>query len=155
MRFSNINYLQTKLIIGLLILFLIKVGTISYAQNSLASYEIWYNNDFENRNITTISHSNQHNLFQILDVSELQEGINTIGVRYKQTDGKYSVPLTKTFIKLSPLPELVSNNLSEYEIWYNNDFENRNITAISHSNQHNLVQILDVSELQEGINTIG
>ncbi|MCK9562654.1 MAG: hypothetical protein M0R02_08030 [Bacteroidales bacterium] len=140
--------------IRLVILFFIQTGTIAYAQNSLVSYELWYNNDFENRTVAVVSESNHHNLLEILDVSVLPEGINTIHVRYKQSDGKYSVPLTKTFIKLSPLPEFVRNNVREYELWYNNDFANRTIAAVSESNHHNLLEILDVSVLPEGINTI-
>jgi len=120
--------------------------------NNLISYEYWFNDDYENVQMETISASSQHVLNANFDITSLPNNLNLFNIRYKDENGKYSSTLSKAFIKL-PNAEIVGvNNLISYEYWFNNDYENVQIVNISPTQTHILNENFDITSLPNNLN---
>ncbi|MGI5974535.1 MAG: T9SS type A sorting domain-containing protein [Paludibacter sp.] len=120
--------------------------------NNLVSYEYWFNDDYENVQVETISSSSQHVLDANFDISSLPNNLNLFNIRYKDENGKYSSTLSKAFIKLPDAETVGVNNLVSYEYWFNDDYENVQVETISSSSQHVLDANFDISSLPNNLN---
>ncbi|WP_372933826.1 PKD domain-containing protein [Mariniphaga sediminis] len=123
------------------------------AQTNLASYEYWFNGDYATKQVATLPPTGQHHLAANIDASSLPDGVNVLHIRYKDENGLYSSTLSKVFYKNTAL--LVPNKkLSEYELWFNNDYGNKQVFEISPTIQHQLITTLDASGLPDGVNLL-
>ncbi len=120
---------------------------------NLTGYEMWFNNDYENRQTNSISVSTGHHSLTEVDVSALPNGVNVLNIRYKNPNNLFSSTLSKMFYK-PPVNQELSENLTEYEMWFNNDYENRQTNSISVSTGHHSLTEVDVSALPNGVNVL-
>ena len=122
------------------------------AQNDLVSYEYWFNNDYANVIGNTFSTASSHELDTDIDVSSLPDGINILNIRYKNQNNIYSSTLSKMFYKNTE-QLIVNKNLTGYEYWFNNDFDNVTRTDITPSSSNIFIADLDISSLPDGVNS--
>ena len=110
--------------------------------NNLVSYEYWFNDDYENVQVETISSSSQHVLDANFDISSLPNNLNLFNIRYKDENGRYSSTLSKLFVKL-PNAEIVDNKLTDYIYWFDDDFENATtVTLPENVKTHHWAELL-------------
>ncbi len=130
-----------------------KTSEIQEFSKNLAGYEMWFNNDYENRQVNSISTVTTHHLISEVDVSALPDGVNVVNIRYKNENNLSSSTFSKVFYKESVTVE--SNKfLAGYELWFNNDYENRQVNSVSANSEHHLLAEIDVSDLPDGVNTL-
>lgn len=67
-------------------------------------YEYWFNQEDEARVVVNISPSAQSNIQLTLGTTALPEGLNSLTIRFRDTENAWSAPLTRFFVKL-PLTE--------------------------------------------------
>jgi hypothetical protein len=118
---------------------------------NLVEYEYWFNNDYANKQVVPITPSIQHQLITSVDASMLAEGVNVFNIRYKDENNVFSSTMSKVFYKNTQALTM-DKNLVEYEYWFNNDYENKQVVPIAPSTQHQLTTQIDASELPEGVN---
>ncbi|MFW6277069.1 MAG: hypothetical protein ACOC1J_00250, partial [Prolixibacteraceae bacterium] len=123
------------------------------AQNKLSAYEYWFNNSYDNRQTFSINSAEEHYFIENIDVSALPEGVNVLNIRCKDENSLYSSTLSRLFYKISDMQE-VSKNLVAYELWFNNDYESRQVNSITSPATHHLITGIDVSMLPDGVNVI-
>ncbi len=121
---------------------------LKHTLENLTEYEYWFNNDIQNKQIIALPPANQHQLTADIDVSHLPGGINIIHVRYKGNNGLYSSAQSKAFLHIPENKQLVG-----YEYWFNNNFDHRIGHALSPATQHQVIETINVSDLNDGLNT--
>ena len=114
-------------------------------------FEYWFNGDFENRTGRALTPASQFQTVENLDISNLNNGLNTISFRTKDNFGFYSSPTTIYFYKDDNLLD-GPPDLTAYEYWFNNDYENRMETAFTPAEGQLLLTSVDAAALPEGVN---
>jgi hypothetical protein len=139
--------------IKLILIFIFSFFLGAEAQTKLESYEYWFNGDYSNKQAVAITPSTQHQLATNIDVSGLPDGVNVLNIRYKDENGSFSSTLSKVFYKNTEtlVPD---KKLQAYELWFNSDFGNKQVVAITPATEHRLVTNMDVSDLPDGINVL-
>ena len=116
-------------------------------------FEYWFNGDFENRTGRALTPASQFQTVENLDISNLNNGLNTISFRTKDNFGFYSSPTTIYFYKDDNLLD-GPPDLTAYEYWFNNDYENRMETAFTPAEGQLLLTSVDAAALPEGVNVL-
>lgn len=121
------------------------------AQNKLSAYEYWFNNNYTERNIISIVPSAEHQFSESVDVSTLPDGVNVLHIRCRDEQGLFGSTLTRLFFKN---PFLLSGNgkLVNYEFWFNDDYESKQVVSMTASDEYLLTSSIDVSLLPGGVN---
>ncbi|MFO7978257.1 MAG: PKD domain-containing protein [Bacteroidales bacterium] len=138
--------------INFLLIFIFLLFPDVEAQTKLVQYEYWFNADYGNSQVVTITPTPQHQLVLDIDASALPEGVNVLNIRYKDENGFYSSILSKMFYK-NP-DELIPGKLASYEYWYNNDYGNSHKETLTPDSQHLLALNVDASALSDGVNVL-
>ncbi len=117
----------------------------------LTHFEYWFNSDFENRSGRALTPATEYQVAEDLDASGVSDGLNTISFRVKDNLGYYSSPTTMYFYKeedvLNEVPDLTA-----YEYWFNNDYENAVKSAFAPAGRQDFAAIIDAAGLPEGVN---
>ncbi len=121
--------------------------------NQLTGYEYWFNDDHANVQQVSITPAEQYELVAGIDVSGLHDGINILNIRYTDQNGIYSSTLSKAFYKNTSL-YTQDNELTAYEFWFNDNYDDVQVVNISPAGQDNLITSIDVSGLNNGINIL-
>ncbi len=130
-----------------------QVSTPATAQNRIAGYEYWFNNDLSGKVEVTVSPGEQYRLTDNLDVTALPYGVNVLNIRFKDEEGLWSSILETMFFKM-PIIDETESNLAEYEYWFNNDFAERIVSPTGNNNQYVIADNIDVSSLPDGVNVL-
>ena len=126
----------------------VKFNPPASIQNKLVEYEYWFNNDYANKQTVAISPIASHQVNADFDVSLFPNGVNVFNIRYKDENGKYSSILSKAFVKQPS--SFSGNKLIEYRYWIDNDIASAVSLSLLHSQQVNLIENLNLSQLPKG-----
>ncbi|MCA1759071.1 MAG: PKD domain-containing protein, partial [Bacteroidales bacterium] len=130
-----------------------KMPNTQLPEKNLSTYEFWFNHDYESRQVNNIQSGSETHIFTQIDISDLPDGVNVLNIRCSDENNLYSSTLSKLFYKI-PQSQLTDNNLTTYELWFNNDYENRQENSlVAHTNHHILAEI-DVSDLPVGVHVV-
>ena len=110
---------------------------------NIAGYEYWF--DYQSDERVKVN-SPSENITLNLDVSNLREGIHFYNFRAKDSNGKWSAPVTQYFLRTKLNP--TDNQLTQYEYWIDRNFVDRQ-SVISSNETINLN--IDVATLNKGI----
>ncbi len=135
------------------IFLLITIPFYIFAQNKIVGYQYAFNNG-ENVTYVPVSPVADFHLQTDIDVSTLTQLVNTIHIRFKDENGKWSSITSHMFIKPINGSQIVDRKITAYEYYFNNDTNNRHFTAINPQDDFHLITDVDVSQLPELVNTI-
>jgi PKD repeat protein len=122
------------------------------AQNQINAYQYWFNNDFEQAIITTLSPGQSINLQTDIDASELSHGIQIFYVRFKDNNSNWSCPVAQFIYRFSEQNSNPSNNeIVEYQYWFDNDFSNAVNQPVTASQNYLMLTNIDASVLISGV----
>ena len=125
------------------ILSLLLLSTLTKGQN-LVGYEYWFDTDYPSKVYT--AHTQEQISFEA-DVSTFSQGLHYITFRAKDSEGKWSPPLTQYFYRTST-DNGADNALSSYEYWIDKDVTNKKSVE---SGNGMIALDLDVSDLSQGV----
>ena len=125
------------------ILFLLLLSTLTKGQN-LVGYEYWFDTDYPSKVYT--AHTQEQISFEA-DVSTFSQGLHYITFRAKDSEGKWSPPLTQYFYRTST-DNGADNALNSYEYWIDKDITNKKTTE---STNGTIILDLDVTTLTQGV----
>jgi PKD repeat protein len=140
--------MKNSFILSLLILF----SKIIVGQNNISKYEYWFDNDYSNKTITSISPTNQLNLNSMVPTTGLSKGIHVFNFRAQQTNGKYSNVVSQFFYKTSQIANS-NRKIKAYQYWYDNDLSNAVNIPVTNQQQININELLQTTTLAGGIHT--
>lgn len=123
------------------------------AQNTINSYEYWFDNDFTNKVTTPITPVSQLNVNANIPTTSLADGIHTFNFRALDNDGLSSSVLSEYFYKVPAQITATNKEIIAYEYWFDNDFANAVSVSTTQQQQINISELLTTSGLNDGIHT--
>jgi len=128
--------------------FLLVQGT-GTADNSLQTYEYWFDQKFDAKKSGAIPTGGVINIDE--DISALNYGLHSIAMRVVDKNGVVSSALTKNFLLVQGTGT-GDNSLQTYEYWIDQDFGNRKSGEIPTGGVINIDE--DISALNYGLHSI-
>ncbi len=128
--------------------FLLVQGT-GTGDNSLQTYEYWFDQKFDAKKSGTIPTGGVINIDE--DISALNYGLHSIAMRVIDKNGVVSSALTKNFLLVQGTGT-GDNSLQTYEYWIDQDFGNRKSGEIPTGGVINIDE--DISALNYGLHSI-
>ncbi len=119
----------------------------------IVAYEYGFNNG--EMNYQTVAAAVDISIDEVLNVAGLPDGLNSFAIRFKDNAGNWSSVLTQFFVKM-PVPEYEGeeNQLTAYQIWFNNDSSGMMQNSISGESTFNLTETLTAANLPNGLNRV-
>lgn len=124
------------------------------AQNTINSYEYWFDNDFANRVTTSVTPVAQLNVNANITTAGLANGIHTFNFRTFDIDGLSSSVLSEYFYKVPAQITATNKEIIAYEYWFDNDFANAVSVSTNQQQQINISELLTTTGLNNGIHTL-
>ncbi len=131
------------ILLGLMILYCSDV----FAQNKIVEYEYWLNDAYQSKVTKSITPIATLDLDTDIDLPNAKIGFNLLNIRFKDSEGRYSVTNSKFFF-FGGKSESQSNNITEIEYWIDDNYLNKK--SISVKDGDDISELLDVSELLNG-----
>jgi len=97
-------------------------ANIAAAQNTIKSYEYWFNGNYAGVQKQNVSASAQYTLNTLVPAASLPDGLHIFNLRFKDDSARYSTTISQFFYKYatgstSPI------NVNAYQYWFNNGFD--------------------------------
>ena len=113
--------------------------------NTIVAYEYWLDNQFAERKKENANPSAVFHFSSDIPFNELESGLHSFNIRFKDKYGQWSATDSRYFQKL---PDMSQNKLVAYEYWLNDLYDEKQTGSIS--NQQSLV-ILDDLDIRKAV----
>ncbi|MDL2308638.1 T9SS type A sorting domain-containing protein [Bacteroidales bacterium OttesenSCG-928-B11] len=133
--------------------FFYKLPQNSNTDREIVAYEYWFDNDYENAVAVYISGNQSVNIAELIPVQSIINGIHTLNIRFKDNSGLWSSVLSSFFYKI-PHGAITERNITTYEYWLDNDYENKTTVTVAAQQHLNLNEMLDAEDIVSGIHTL-
>ncbi|MBN1116151.1 MAG: T9SS type A sorting domain-containing protein [Bacteroidales bacterium] len=124
------------------------------AQNTIISGEYWFNSGFNERTSILLTGSENIQYIDNIDVSSLNVGLNSVQLRFKDSDNVWSSVISSFFVIRKQGEINIAKTIDSYEYWIDNDFNGRLVKPVSSLSNFNLIESIDVSGLIDGLHSI-
>ncbi len=126
----------------------IKPPEVANPDKKIVGYEYAFNN--ETYQYTSITPTDDYNLIADIDISSLEQNINTFQIRFLDDSGMWSSMLSHLFINSPESDVLTDNKLVSYEYWFDHDVTNKRSIDISPDVLDLVVTELDMTHIWRG-----
>lgn len=109
--------------------------------SEIVAYQYWFDDAIENQTQVWVTPKRHLQFTEIISISDIDLGLHLFSIRFKDTTGKWSVPVNQFIYKMNPV---VDNTITGYRYWINDAFENAVYVPIDSP--------LEVLKLNEDIN---
>lgn len=139
--------------------FFIKLPDAVFVQNAarrITGYEYWENDNYENRFAETINPESPAAVSFSFDALDLNDGLNTLNIKFKDEDENHSVTHSRYFIKL-PTVSYAHDTIRKirgYEYWADDDFENRVSVSINPDENSTVAFNFDALDFDPGLHSL-
>lgn len=135
-----------------LVIGLILMSRMLVAQNKVTSYEYWFDQDFSNKAISSVSPVSLYHLQLNALTSGLSNGIHSIHVRFKDQNGVYSSVNSQFFQKID-LSAAANRSIVAYEYWFDQNYSGKTFQMISPQSNYHLNALIPLSSMTYGIHS--
>ncbi len=134
--------------------FIIKAGNSTIpGTHQITEWQYWFDMNYAGATNTVITASNVFDLTTAIDAGSLNNGLHTFHVRFKDNMGQWSSVVSRFFIK-NPAGATVSNQIEEYQYWFDQDYISAVTNTITPTEVYSLNQAIDASTLSNGLHTV-
>ncbi|MCF8380999.1 MAG: T9SS type A sorting domain-containing protein [Bacteroidales bacterium] len=130
--------------------FFYKIPATSPVDRKLSKYEYWFDGDYTNKIESAFSPTDNLNLSALIPSAGLTEGVHTYNIRFRDDTGLWSSIMSQFFYKI-PASSQIDRKLTEYEYWFDGDYANKQIAALSPADQLNLNTLISTGDLNDGV----
>lgn len=118
----------------------------------ILSYQYWMDQDFENAVSVNTTPQAVVTIDELIDANDLNIGVHTFTIRFKDNNGLWSSPLSRFFVKV---PEQITADaeILEYQYWLDNDFENAVTVSTPVQQVVTIDELIDMNNLNIGVHT--
>ena len=113
--------------------------TAAEAGAQLVQYEYWFDRGFARRQTVSLSGSTA-TIRTAIDTQQLDDGVHTLHLRVKQSDGAYSPVTSSTFLKFKAQEGTV------LEYWFDDNVDSRATVALANTDGQEQQVVLDLSD---------
>lgn len=118
----------------------------------MVAYEYGFNS--EEMIYNSVTAATDISIDEIISAADLPDGLNSLSIRFKDSAGNWSSVLTRFFVKMPVVDDVVASELTAYQIWMNDDSEGMEQVSIVPGASYNLVETLSAAELPTGLNKV-
>ncbi|WP_283242724.1 PKD domain-containing protein [Marinifilum caeruleilacunae] len=116
--------------------------------HQLTKVQYWFDNDLENAVSINIASSDRLDMNELIDLSDLSDGLHTIHTRVMDESHIWSIVVSKQFVKR---PKQIAAKLNQYRYWFNDDIANAKIVNIDpDAEKFSLNEQVDVLSIPPG-----
>ncbi len=115
----------------------------------ITGYEYYFNNDFANRQSVDITPTDDYNLVADIDMSSLPNALNSINLRFKDSQGKWSPMISKLIFKTPDITPIDAKIVS-YEYWVEGDLAHKKTIVVNPAVDDLNVADLDMRHIWRG-----
>lgn len=120
---------------------------------TMTEYEYWFDSDYASVVTTPMAGNVDETVSFPLDASALSNGLHTIHFRFKDSDDQWSSATSKFFFKSETTAALPSNEIHEYEYWFDSDYAGMTTVAVPNAQDVTILENIDASLLNNGLHT--
>ncbi len=114
--------------------------------NKTTTYEYWFDNDYASKVSTSVTALSTLTINPNIDVSNINEGLHTFHIRFKDSQGQWSSVLSE-YINRRKI-ETNNNLITSYRYWFNTeDNQMKNVDVSPDVAVLNLDELIDISGL--------
>lgn len=111
----------------------------------ITAYKYWFDGDINNGSTINLAEKSAVDIDELITVNSLQKGFHSFSFMAKQTDGRWSAPVSSLFFYLK------NSDPAIYEYWYDSLYADRKTISISDTSDFILKgEMLDASKLTNG-----
>lgn len=123
---------------------------IASGQNTIKSYEYWFNGNYAGVQRLNVAAASQYTLNTLVPATSLPDGLHLFNLRFKDDSARYSPTISQFFYKYatgstSPV------NVNAYQYWFNNGFNAATFQAVSATTSLNLNTPVNIAVLPPGL----
>jgi PKD repeat protein len=124
-----------------------------FGQNKINQYEYWFDTDFNNRVVTSVTPVQNYQLNTVIQTTSLVNGLHTLHVRFKDENNKYSSTASSFFLKTT---NTITSTpvMAAFEYWYDGNYATRITGILPASQTVNFNQVLSTTGLTIGLHTV-
>ena len=122
------------------------------SQNNINYYEYWFDSNYDEKTETSISPVSQFTLNENISTTDLINGLHTFHIRFKDDSARYSSIVSQFFYKAAA-GDPDGGNISAYEYWFDNNYDEKVFESISPSPTFQLIENFE-NDLPVGLHTI-
>ena len=117
------------------------------------AYEYWFDADYDNKVTQSTSSEEIFVLDGLFDTNNLEDGVHSFSIRFKDENGEWSSVLTQFIYKIPDSYMVENPNIETYEYWFNGDYDNKISTDVTPEQIFTLDEMFDADFLVNGIHT--
>ena len=127
----------------------------SYLVNNpkINAYEYWFDADYDNKVSQSISSEEIVVLEDLFDTNNLEDGVHSFSIRFKDENSEWSSVLTQFIYKVPDSYTVENPNIETYEYWFNGDYDNKISTDVTPEQIFTLDEMLDADFLVNGVHS--
>jgi hypothetical protein len=127
---------------------------LSPTQNAMDKMQYWFNGQFNEAGIISLPKQPVVQLTEMLETSNLADGLHMLHMRFADTTGKWSPAITQFFYKSKEFG-ITNNVITGYRYWFNDaPAEQIAYHRITAANPFNMITVLDMGCLANGDNRL-
>ena len=121
----------------------------------IIAYEYWFDNNYSDAVFINMSGKEQQNLNEYIPLNNVPTGFHAFNIRFLDNSNLWSSPVSHFIYKVSGQENLNQNYITEYQYWFDNNFEQVSKVKLSSPLQYfNLIENLDLTHVRKGSHTI-
>ncbi|MCG8581281.1 MAG: T9SS type A sorting domain-containing protein [Bacteroidales bacterium] len=118
----------------------------------LVTYEYWFNDNMANAIGSSISSVSSYTMNQSIDCSSLNNGLHQFSIRFKDTKGSWSSPISHFIYKAEP--STGNNPIEAYQYWINDNMADAIDVPVSAQVSIAILDNLNFADLKAGTHQI-
>ncbi|CAG5082518.1 PKD domain-containing protein [Parvicella tangerina] len=133
--------------------FVTKNTPSSVADVKITAWEYWFDLDHSSATISSVPATDVLDVSTTINGSSLSNGLHIINFRFQDNKGNWSSVLSR-FVTKAPSTLSVSNHITEWEYWFDEDYGNVTSSSIAPTNVAQLTTMVDASSLNNGLHVL-
>ena len=135
----------------LLVLFGLGAAVWSHAQNTIRSYEYWFNNNFTSLQRQNVSPAQQVQLNTNISTADLADGIHLLHMRFRDDSGRYSPAISQFFYKPAQAGVPANTRINAWQYWFDEQFTFGVTEVFSETPALSLNRMIHTDHLADGL----
>ncbi len=126
------------------------ITLIAFGQNTIRSYEYWFNGNYGDVQKQNVSPAASVTLNTLIPASALPDGLHLFNLRFRDDSARYSPTISQFFYKYatgSTNPATVN----AYQYWFNSNFEAATLQSVGSTATFNLNTPVNTASLANGL----
>ncbi|MBL4585432.1 MAG: hypothetical protein JKX84_00015, partial [Flavobacteriales bacterium] len=128
--------------------------TLGGNTNNIVAYEYWFDDDYIGTvDYNGISAQSPYVLLSDLDATTMSQGLHSLHIRFRDQADQWSSVVSQLFYKMNTLLNGNTNNVANYEYWFDDDHANAINQPANGQPMFQLSADLDASALNNGLHS--